>query len=57
VDTFFTRVGDVVQAGVVKLGFELHLAVSGFAWINVGLTVVWLWVVSRLARQHRHMGF
>jgi len=30
---------------------------SGFAWINVDLTVVWLWVVSRAARRRRRMVF
>jgi AAA family ATP:ADP antiporter len=57
IDTFFMRFGDVLQAGVVKIGAELQLAFTGFAWINVGLTIGWLWVVSRLAKQHRQMGF
>jgi ATP:ADP antiporter, AAA family len=57
IDTFFMRFGDVLQAGVVKIGAELQLAFTGFAWINVGLTLTWLWVVSRLAKQHRQMGF
>ena len=57
IDTFFMRIGDVVQAGIVKMGSELSLAFTGFAWLNVGLTLLWLWVVSRLASQHRRMGF
>jgi AAA family ATP:ADP antiporter len=57
IDAFFMRFGDVLQAGVVRIGAELQLAFTGFAWINVALTIAWLWVVSRLAKQHRQMGF
>ena len=57
IDTFFTRFGDVLQAGLVKIGGELSISLTGFAWINVALTVVWLWVASALSRQHRKMGF
>ena len=56
IDTFFMRMGDVVQAGLVRLGAEFHLAFSGFAWLNIGLTVLWLWVASRVASEHRGMG-
>jgi hypothetical protein len=49
------RLGDVIQAGVVRLGAELHLAFSGFAWLNIGLTLVWLWVASRVAGEHRRL--
>ncbi len=57
IDTFFMRFGDVLQAGIVRLGAEFHFALTSFAWVNVGLTLVWLFVVSRLARAHRRMGF
>jgi AAA family ATP:ADP antiporter len=57
IDTFFMRFGDVLQAGIVRLGAQFHLAFAGFAWLNVGLTVGWLFVVSRLAAQHRRMKF
>ncbi len=57
IDTFFMRFGDVIQAGIVRLGAQFHLAFSGFAWVNVGLTVVWLYVVTRLSREHRRMRF
>jgi AAA family ATP:ADP antiporter len=57
IDTFFMRLGDVLQAGVVGLGAMFHLAFSGFAWVNVGLTLVWLFVVTRLSREHRQMHF
>ena len=57
VDTFFTRFGDILQACLVKGGTELSIGVTGFAWINVGLTIVWLWIASLLHREHRRMGF
>src|SRR6266852_4763507 len=57
IDTFFMRSGDVLQAGIVRIGAQLNLALTGFAWVNVGLTLVWLYAVSRLSREHRRMGF
>jgi AAA family ATP:ADP antiporter len=57
VDTFFTRFGDVLQAGLVKAGNELSVGLAGFAWFNVGLTIVWLWIASQLHREHRRMRF
>lgn len=57
IDTFFMRTGDVIQGGIVKLGAQLHLTMTGFAWINAALTLVWLYSVSRLSREHRRMGF
>jgi AAA family ATP:ADP antiporter len=57
IDTFFMRSGDVLSAGVVGLGAQLHLALTGFAWVNIGLVLVWLYAVTRLSREHRRMGF
>ena len=57
IDTFFMRSGDVLSAGVVKLGSQLNLALTGFAWINVGLVLVWIFAATRLSREHRRMGF
>jgi AAA family ATP:ADP antiporter len=57
IDTFFVRLGDVLQAGVVGLGAHFKLAFSGFAWINVGLTLFWLFCVTRLSKEHRRMQF
>jgi len=57
IDTFFMRMGDVLQAGIVKVGGELSVGFAGFAWLNVGLTLVWLWIASLLGREHRRMGF
>ncbi len=57
IDTFFKRSGDLIQAGIVRLGAQLNVTVTGFAWINVALTLAWLYAVSRLSREHRRMGF
>ncbi|HJZ74379.1 MAG TPA: Npt1/Npt2 family nucleotide transporter [Vicinamibacterales bacterium] len=53
VDTFFTRVGDIASAGVVAVGHAAGLAVSAFAGVNVVLTIIWLWIVRRIALEHR----
>jgi AAA family ATP:ADP antiporter len=57
IDTFFMRFGDVLQAGIVRLGAQFHLAFTGFAWINVGLTLAWLYAAAKLSREHRRMRF
>jgi AAA family ATP:ADP antiporter len=53
VDTFFTRVGDLVQAGIVFVGTGIGLGIGGFAWLNVALTGAWLVVAGQIAREHR----
>src|SRR6202008_51084 len=53
VDTFFTRAGDVVSAGFVGFGQVAGLTVAAVAGINVGLTLVWLWVARRISAEHR----
>jgi AAA family ATP:ADP antiporter len=53
IDTFFTRAGDVVSAGFVALGQVVGATVPVFAWLNVALTAVWLWVAGQIAKEHR----
>lgn len=53
IDTFFTRVGDIVSAGVVALGVVGALTTAVFAVFNVLLTIVWLAVARQIAREHR----
>ena len=53
IDTLGQRLGDVAAAGVATLGTTLGMALAGFAWVNVGLTVVWLFVAGQIAREHR----
>ncbi len=51
VDSFFVRMGDVVQAGLVFIGEKLVFTVPAFAAINVVLAGAWLGVVTLLNRQ------
>lgn len=53
IDTFFWRLGDVAQAGIVRAGTALGASVAMFAWFTVGLTILWLWVGGQIAREHR----
>jgi len=53
IDTFFTRTGDVVSAGAVYVGQIAGLTTAAFAGINVVLTIAWLGVASRIAKEHR----
>jgi len=53
IDTFFMRLGDVIQAGVVRIGTHLGAGIGAFATLNVVLTVAWLFVAGRIAREHR----
>jgi ATP:ADP antiporter, AAA family len=58
IDTFFMRFGDVIQAGIVYVGAEvLQLSTPQFAWINIALALVWLWVVAQIAAEHRRRAF
>ncbi|MEO8099299.1 MAG: Npt1/Npt2 family nucleotide transporter [Acidobacteriota bacterium] len=54
IDTFFVRSGDMLQAGLVFAGTTwLSLGITGFAAINVSLTLVWLAVAAGVAREYR----
>lgn len=53
IDTFFTRTGDLLAAGIVALGSLLSFGLGGYAWINVALTVAWLAAAMQIAKEHR----
>ena len=53
VDSFFVRMGDVMQAGLVFLGERLAFAVPTFAAVSIALVGAWLGVVTLLNRQLR----
>jgi ATP:ADP antiporter, AAA family len=53
IDTFCARIGDLAAAGVALGGLALGLGTAAFAWINIGFTILWLGVASRIAREHR----
>jgi len=56
VDTFFVRLGDLLQAFLVFAGTHwLLLEVTGFAAVNVGLTLVWIVVAVLMLREHRKL--
>ena len=55
IDTFFTRLGDLFFGGLVWVGNYLGAALSAFAWLNVGFTVLWLFVAGRIAREHKKL--
>jgi AAA family ATP:ADP antiporter len=53
IDTFFMRLGDVLQAAVVYIGLQLGMGVRHFALLNLALIVVWSIAVFALARAYR----
>jgi AAA family ATP:ADP antiporter len=53
IDGFFKRFGDVLQAGIVYLGSSLGFAVSAFAALNIGFTIVWIVIAAALSREYR----
>ena len=55
IDSFFWRMGDLTSAGLVFVGSRLHLDARGFAGVNFAFTLVWLWIVIRVAREHRKL--
>jgi AAA family ATP:ADP antiporter len=54
IDTFFFRIGDVLAGlGVVFVLVDvLGLGVRAFAALNIGLSVLWLWLAARTGRMH-----
>jgi AAA family ATP:ADP antiporter len=55
IDTFFWRVGDMLQAVVVLAGTWLAFTTSNFAWVNIVLVGVWLVLITGIYREHRKM--
>jgi AAA family ATP:ADP antiporter len=53
IDAFFKRFGDVLQAGIVYLGSSLGFAVSAFAALNIGFTIIWIVIAAALSREYR----
>ena len=53
VDSFFVRMGDVLQAALVFVGERLAFAVPAFAAVSIALVGGWLGVVALLNRQLR----
>ncbi len=55
IDAFFVRFGDMLQAGVVFVGVQLALTVSGFAVVNLVLIGVWFLIVLGIRREHKKL--
>jgi hypothetical protein len=48
--------GDAASAGLVAIGIHvLFLSTQGFAFVNVALVVVWLFICIRIYREHKKL--
>jgi len=53
IDSFFVRAGDVFSAGLVYVGLNwFALGITGFATVNLVLTLVWLGMAAAIAREY-----
>jgi AAA family ATP:ADP antiporter len=56
VDTFFVRTGDAIAALVISIGLHTFaLAGRDFAFVNLGLIVVWILVAVGVATRHKKL--
>lgn len=55
IDSVFWRMGDMLSAGLVFVGSQLHLDVRRFATVNLGFVVIWLVLAVAVAREHRKL--
>jgi AAA family ATP:ADP antiporter len=56
IDTFFTRAGDVLSAGVVYAGTTwLALGVRGFAAANLVVTLAWIGAVAMVLKKQARL--
>jgi len=53
IDTFFVRAGDVLAAVLVYAGARLALDASGFARVNIAMTLAWLALALMIVRRNR----
>jgi len=54
-DTFFVRLGDMLQAGIVLAGTQLSLSISNMAVANMVMVGVWLLVAVAIYREHKRL--
>lgn len=53
VETFFWRLGDLIQAGVVFAGLHwFKFDLKDFALLNMLLALIWIWVAFKLGRMY-----
>jgi len=56
IDTFFWRVGDLVQAGAIYAGLNwFGFGITQFALVNMGLASVWIWLAVLIGRHYQRM--
>ena len=55
IDSFFTRAGDLLSAGLVLVGNYIALTASGFAMVNVALVIVWLGLAFLIGREYKRL--
>ena len=53
IDTFFVRLGDMAQAGIVAGGLALGFGPGNFALVNLGFVAVWIGLVVMLLFEYR----
>jgi AAA family ATP:ADP antiporter len=53
IDTFFWRVGDMMQAGLVLAGTWLAFTTRQYAALNVALVAIWLVLIAGIYREHK----
>ncbi|MBL8295542.1 MAG: MFS transporter [Bryobacterales bacterium] len=54
-DTFFVRLGDMFQAGIVFAGVQLGLSISNLAVVNLVIVGAWLAVAVAIYREHKRL--
>ena len=55
IDTFFWRLGDMLQAGVVFVGVQLAFAIQHFAIVNLIFVGIWLLIARAIAHEHKRI--
>ncbi len=55
IDTFFVRLGDMLQATVVFGGIQLGFGIRNFSLVNVVFCVLWLVVAIAIFREHKKL--
>ena len=53
IDTFFVRLGDLLQAGIVFSGVSLGFGIRQFAIVNVCFVAAWLFSAAIIYREHK----